>query len=94
MNLLLRRLNVMNKQIKELAEQAALTWSDPYDFWAAYNEELEHFAELVRQDEREACAKVADDIERKEYEAVGDPRVPTFKPLIGAAIRARGDKHD
>jgi hypothetical protein len=39
--------------------------------------------------EREANAKLADDFERLEYEAVGDPRVPAFKSLIGEAIRAR-----
>jgi hypothetical protein len=45
-----------------------------------------------RDDAFEACAKIADDLERKEYEAVGDPRVPQFKSLIGKAIRARGKK--
>ena len=78
----------MDKRIKELARQAKpssnLIWEDA---------ELERFAELVRQDEREANAKLADDFERKEYEAIGDPRAPAFKSLIGEAIRARG-KHD
>ena len=50
----------MSNRIQELAEQAGMTWSHPYDFWAAYNEDLERFAELVRQDEREACAKFFD----------------------------------
>ena len=44
--------------IKELAEQAGMTWSHPYDFWAADNEDLERFAELVRQEEREVCGKM------------------------------------
>lgn len=35
--------------IKELAEQAGFTWSDPYDFWAAYEYEIERFAELVAE---------------------------------------------
>jgi hypothetical protein len=52
----------MNERIKELAEQAGMTWSHPYDFWAAYNEDLERFAELVRQDEREACAKLCENL--------------------------------
>jgi hypothetical protein len=39
--------------------------------------------------EREACAALADDIERARHDAVGDPRIPEFKPVIGAAIRAR-----
>ncbi len=40
----------MNERIKQLAEQAGMIWSHPYDFWAADNEDLERFAELVRQD--------------------------------------------
>jgi hypothetical protein len=62
------------------------------------HQEQAEAAQYIRQlqqavlDEREACAKIADDLERKEYEAVGDPRVPQFKSLIGKAIRARGEK--
>ena len=51
----------MNKRLKELAEQAGLFWQ----FSPAYEKCLEHFAELVRQDEREACAKLCDDLDRK-----------------------------
>ena len=40
--------------------------------------------------ERKACAKVAEQIEREIFDAVGDPRVSEFKPKIAAAIRARG----
>jgi len=43
----------MNERIKELAEQAGLTFSRPLGWWVADNADLEHFAELVRQDERE-----------------------------------------
>jgi hypothetical protein len=49
----------MNERIKELAEQAQL-----YDFVIeamGITEELERFVELVRQDEREACAKLCED---------------------------------
>ena len=76
----------MDKRLKELAEQAGF---DKHH--AEYDTRIERFAKLVRQDEREACAKLADDFERLEYEAVGDPRVPAFKSLIGEAIRARGN---
>ena len=31
-------------------------------YWTATDEELERFAELVRADEREACAKLADSL--------------------------------
>lgn len=40
--------------------------------------------------EREACAKVAEQIERDIFDAVGDPRVREFKPKIAFAIRERG----
>jgi hypothetical protein len=53
-----------------------------------YAEALEHLAQLVRADEREACAKLVDDIEaRCIAKDVDDP------PLehIATAIRARGN---
>jgi len=43
-------------------------------------------------EEREACAEVAEQIEREVFNAVGDPRVSEFKPKIAAAIHARGQK--
>ncbi len=51
----------MNERIKELAEQALLKdYSNVKDngTYALFAEELERFAELVRQEEREACAKL------------------------------------
>jgi len=48
----------MNERIKELAEQAGLTFSRPLGWWVANDADLEHFAELVRQDEREACIEI------------------------------------
>jgi len=59
----------MNERLKELAEQAGFhitlypadtgwVWcSDAYPI----DEELERFAELVRADEREACARLCDE---------------------------------
>lgn len=43
----------MNEQIKELAEQAGMT-NTLGCFWQSGDHDLERFAELVRQDEREA----------------------------------------
>ena len=43
--------------IKELAKQAGFYKSSARHFWYGEDAILEHFAELVRQDEREACAK-------------------------------------
>jgi len=68
------------KTIIEMAREADIkaNRSEPY---CLDDEELERFAELVRADEREACAEMAEEYMR-ESEGV------TFG--IGAAIRARG----
>jgi hypothetical protein len=50
----------MNERIKELAEQSGCVLHGLV--WVANDADLEHFAELVRQDEREACAKLCDDL--------------------------------
>lgn len=42
----------MDKRLKELAVQAGLAFSHDYDYWVAWDDEIERFAELVRQDER------------------------------------------
>ena len=42
----------MNERIKKLAVQAGLAFSHDYDYWVAWDDEIERFAELVRQDER------------------------------------------
>ncbi len=59
----------MNERIQKLANQAGLAY-DPVStgdgkYWidAGYIERhLERFAELVRQDEREACAKLCEEL--------------------------------
>jgi len=90
----------MNERIKELAEQAGfLTWSDEewkpegavIDWASDYDKELEKFAELIRADEREACAAIAD-------KELGNTMMLTSLPPkssaawnIATAIRARGE---
>ena len=50
----------MNNRIKELAEQAGMTY---FKYISEESmKQAERFAELVRQDEREACAKLCDDL--------------------------------
>jgi hypothetical protein len=49
----------MNERIKELAEQAFMVCLKGAD--EKHLEQLERFAELVRQDEREACVKLLED---------------------------------
>ena len=67
--------------VKELAEQTDITMTNVY---ACYEKHIERFAELVRQDEREACAKLCDELDQVEYATAGRG---------AAAIRARS-KHD
>jgi hypothetical protein len=50
----------MNERIKELAEQAHMAFGYSGELYGATDELIERFAELVRQDEREACAKFFD----------------------------------
>lgn len=49
----------MNERIKELAEQAGLPKYITRELCPTV---IERFADLVRQDEREACAALCDDI--------------------------------
>jgi hypothetical protein len=84
----------MNRDdIIHMAHEAGLHIATDHDWMPiialAY---AQKFAELVRAEEREACAKVAEQIEREVFNAVGDPRVSEFKPKIAAAIRARGQE--
>ena len=46
----------MNDRLKELAEQSGMEWDTHIWCWLANPPHLEKFAELVRADEREACA--------------------------------------
>ena len=50
--------------------------------------DIEHFAELIRLDEREACAKVCEEVERKA--TMQPPMVGQGCQACAAAIRARG----
>jgi hypothetical protein len=52
--------NGVEMNIKELAEQAGFD-SKSQTVWAFDNFDLERFAELIRKDERESCAKLLDD---------------------------------
>ena len=53
--------------IKQLAEQAGMHYRETSDEFCEANKDgvpfemMERFAELVRQDERESCAKLLDD---------------------------------
>jgi hypothetical protein len=70
--------------MRDTIEMAQATlMRDKIGFWAASVEQLQEFADLVRADEREACAKVCEPQEEHD-----DP-LTAWK--IAAAIRARGE---
>ena len=56
-------------------------------------EELERFAAFVTTDEREQCAKLCDDLERKKWETIttGGELTGVSARDCAAAIRARGE---
>jgi len=85
----------MNEQIKELAEQAGLSREFSVSgLWLADDDELERFAELVRQDEREACAKLCESMGVHPALNVwgGGPEWYQRQKECAKAIRARGEK--
>jgi hypothetical protein len=79
----------MDKRIKELAEQAGVTFHHSLGATYAYGtlpDLLERFAELVAAAERESCAKVCDLVAREADDTNG------LATYIGKSIRARGEK--
>ena len=72
----------MNEKIKDFAEQAGMEWDTHIWCWLANPPHLEKFAELVRQDEREACAKLCDDVDTPDGWSTAS---------LSARIRARGN---
>jgi hypothetical protein len=89
----------MNERIRELAEQAF-----EIDLSLSVNsrvsvvikvEHLERFAELVRQDEREACAKLCDEFDVPKKIDDANPYYLKGKRMaarqLSYAIRARGN---
>jgi hypothetical protein len=69
--------------IKELAEQSGIGESiTNKGVYIAHDYELKHFAKLVRQEEREACAKLCESIAKPEE------NIYYTAPLIDIAIAA------
>jgi hypothetical protein len=69
-------------EIIEMARQADIRDSLEYDHMECDIESLEAFAKLVAQHEREACAKVCDDLDKM--------RGYSYADKCATAIRARG----
>ena len=60
------------KTVIEMAREAGAHPShnpDLYDIWSISDKALERFAELVRADEREACAKVCEETDKSTHPA-------------------------
>ena len=72
------------KTVIEMAREAGAIHihERPKEFAVVGNEAIERFAELVRADEREACAKVADEWSKRRDDVGG---------YISRNIRARGN---
>ena len=77
----------MNERLKELAVQAGLAFSHDYDYWVAWDAEIERFAELVRQDEREAIATLVE-ADGRVHEKAPDA---VWAKTVAKLIRARGN---
>ena len=78
----------MNKRIKQLAEQAGASRRAGVGGLVFRDSELEKFADLIRADEREACAKVCDD---EVGTWTGWPQAQDALVVGAIAIRARGN---
>jgi hypothetical protein len=77
----------MNERTKELAEQAGLKFSKDWGECYTGNVQIERFAELVRQDEREANIKLLEDFSKTGMVPVKD----TWRMgLIAGANAIRG----
>ena len=81
----------MNEQDKALARQAGMVYREFEDEFANANtdgvdqETMQKFADLIRADEREACAKVCESYLSESPHSWGGT-------TMAAAIRARGNK--
>jgi len=78
----------MNKRDQELLEQAGVgdNWNKA-DWYSMSPKMIEKFADLIRADEREACAKVC---EQTDEEFEGPDQWDWHSKDYAKAIRARG----
>jgi hypothetical protein len=74
--------------IIRMAKEAGLALAS-FCRWSAYSDDLERFAALVAEREREACAKLCEGLRPSKPEY--DQRFNDGCTLSAAAIRARGE---
>ena len=78
----------MMKTVIEMARDQGLPETATEGVFLVNKDDLGRFAELVRADEREACAKVAEDTDRMVLALLN---VTSQHKHIAAAIRARSN---
>ena len=85
----------MNERDKELAKQAGMFYREcSEEFCSSFadgvlKEEMQQFADLIRADEREACANLCEDTHQEYEPFTGQPRALNY--TCADAIRARGN---
>jgi hypothetical protein len=81
------------KTVIEMAQEAGFDYSGVELSWESVicTEELERFAELVRADEREACAKVLDEMAEDMEREMEPSTAIAYVRSKAATIRARGE---
>ena len=82
----------MNERDKELAEQAGFVAYELEDHTeSGYDIRYSRFADLIRADEREACAKVIDKHLKNWASLAGKDKAYKWLEKIAVTIRARGN---
>ncbi len=83
------------KTVIEMAREAGIEWDlidkDEGQIWYITQAGLVRFAELVRADEREACAKVIDEMAEDMEREMEPSTAIAYVRSKAAAIRARGE---
>ena len=83
--------------IIRMAHEADMGYPTEYpynNYWTAFEDQLIRFAQLVAAAEREECAKVCDELERKKWAVLTSGGVLAGFGAIdcAATIRARGQQ--
>ena len=62
-------------ELEKMAQQTAAYGVHPSGefIYSFYTEQLQAFAKLIAEHERETCAKVCDDLDQKLWEDMGEP---------------------
>jgi hypothetical protein len=81
----------MNQELRDMAEKCGLLGKEPY-LGGMYSNALKAFAALVAAAEREACAKVCDELPAPDIYSDTDKSMWEVTCTdCGDAIRARGE---